>query len=154
LLELMVVLVIIGIVLTTVMLSFAGDSRAEEMQREAQRVMALLRLGSDEAVLRSEQLAVRFGETEYEFMIWRDGKWRELVNDPELRLRTLPPGMELNLDLQDNPPPTLVTEDSDLPQVFLLSSGEMTPFTLTFSAPQTERRFSVTATLLGRLELE
>ncbi len=150
----MVVLVIIGIVTSAVMLSIAGDSRAEEMHREAQRVVALLRLGSDEAVLTSEQLAVRFTEVGYEFMIWREDKWQVLANDPQLRPRTLPPGMELQLDLQDNPPPTLVTEDSDLPQVFLLSSGEMTPFVLTFSAPQTESRFSVTATLLGRLELE
>ena len=62
--------------------------------------------------------------------------------------------MELDLELEDNPPPSLVSEDSDLPQVFLLSSGEMTPFVVTLSAPESERRFLVKANLLGQLELE
>jgi hypothetical protein len=60
----------------------------------------------------------------------------------------------MRLELQDNPPPSLTAEQEDQPQVFLLSSGEMTPFVLTFSAPGTEQRYHIKATLLGRLELE
>ena len=40
------------------------------------------------------------------------------------------------------------------PHILILSSGEMTPFILTFSAPQTEQVYQITATLLGHLELE
>jgi len=153
LLELMVVLVIIGVILTFVSLSSGGDPRAEQMQREAQRLIALLELASEEAVLRSEQLAVRFGETEYEFMILHAGRWFALDDDPTLRLRELPKGIELRLELEENPPPGLSAEDVEAPQVFLLSSGEMTPFALILSAPESERRFRIEATLLGHLKL-
>jgi general secretion pathway protein H len=154
LIELMVVLVIVGVILTFVALSAGGDSRAEEMEREARRLLALLELASEEAVLRNEQLAVRFGESDYEFMILDQGQWTPLSDDRPLRPRELPPGVRLRLELEDNPPPSLVAEDSESPQVFLLSSGEMTPFILTFSAEETEKNFVVKASLLGRLELE
>jgi general secretion pathway protein H len=154
LLELMVVLVIIGVLLSFVGLSTGGDSRAEQLQREATRLIALIDMASEQAVLRSEQLAVRFGDTDYEFMLLQAGKWAALQDDGLLRARELPKGIELRLELEENPPPGLQAEDAEAPQVFLLSSGEMTPFTLTFSAPETEQRYVVKATLLGRLELE
>jgi len=154
LLELMVVLVIIGVLLSFVGLSTGGDSRAEQMQREATRLIALIDMASEQAVLRSEQLAIRFGDSDYEFMLLQAGKWAALQDDGPLRARELPKGIELRLELEENPPPGLQAEDAEAPQVFLLSSGEMTPFMLTFSAPESEQRFVVKATLLGRLELE
>jgi general secretion pathway protein H len=154
LLELMVVLVIIGVILTFVGLSGGGDSRAEQMQREMQRLVALIEMASEEAVLRSEQLAIRFGETDYEFMLLEANQWSPIGDIPLLRPRELPKGIELHLELQENPPPGLEAEEAESPQVFLLSSGEMTPFILTLSAPETERRFQVKASLLGQLEVE
>jgi general secretion pathway protein H len=154
LLELMVVLVIVGVILTFVGLSATGDSRAEQMQRERGRLAALIELASEEAVLRSEQLAIRFGETDYEFMLLQSNQWTSIDDVPPLRPRELPKGIELRLELQDNPPPGLKAEEAESPQVFLLSSGEMTPFILTFSAAETEQRFQIKASLLGQLELE
>jgi general secretion pathway protein H len=154
LLELMVVIVIIGVILTFAALSTGGDTRAEQLQREATRLMALIDMASQQAVLRSEQLAIRFGDTDYEFMLLQAGKWNALQDDGPLRARELPEGVELRLELEENPPPGLQAEDAEAPQVFLLSSGEMTPFTLTFSAPESEQRYVVKASLLGRLELE
>ena len=154
LLELMVVLVIIGVILTFVGLSGGGDSRAQQLQREMQRLVALIGLASDEAVLRSEQLAIRIGESDYEFMLLEENQWNPISDIPSLRPRVLPKGIELRLELQENPPPGLKAEEAEAPQVFLLSSGEMTPFILTFSAAETERRFQLKASLLGRLEVE
>lgn len=150
----MVVLVIVGVILTFIGISGGGDSRAEQMRREMQRLLALIELASEEAVLRSEQLAIRFGETDYEFMLLESNQWSPINDIPSLRPRRLPSGIELRLELQENPPPGLKAEEAESPQVFLLSSGEMTPFVLTMSAPETERRFQVKASLLGRLELE
>jgi general secretion pathway protein H len=154
LLEVMAVLVIVGIILSFMTLSTGGDKRAEEMEREAQRLVALLQMASEEAVSRSEQLAMRVGESDYEFMILENRQWLPLADDRPLRPRKLPDGIELRLELQDNPPPAMTAENEDQPQVFLLSSGEMTPFVLTFSSPGSEQRYHIKATLLGRLELE
>ena len=154
LLEILAVMVIIGIMLTFVTLSTGSDQRAEQMEREAQRLAALLQLASEEAVMRSEQLALRVGETGYEFMIMENDQWTALADDRPLRPRELPAGIELRLELQENQPPELIAEDSEQPQVFILSSGEMTPFLLIMSAPETEQRYIIKGSLLGRLELE
>jgi general secretion pathway protein H len=155
LLEIMAVVVIVGVVMTFMTLSLGGDNRAEQIQREAQRLLALLELASDEAVMRSEQLALRVGEHDYEFMILAAGnQWLPLEDERPLRSRRLPKGIELRLELEENPPPGLSAEDDEHPQIFLLSSGEMTPFVLTLSAPESEQRYYIKASLLGRLELE
>jgi general secretion pathway protein H len=154
LLEVLAVMVIIGIILTFMTLSAGGDRRAEVIEREARRLVALLQLASEEAVIRSEQLAVRVGERDYAFMILQNNQWLPLDDDRPLRPREMPDEIELDLELEENPPPGLTAEDADQPQVFLLSSGEMTPFVLTLSAPGTEQTYRIKATLLGRLELE
>ncbi len=153
LLEVMAVLVIVGILLTFMTLS-TGDKRGEELEREAQRLVALLQLASEEAVTRSEQLALRVGESDYAFMIRHNNQWLPLEDARPLRPRTLPTGIELDLELEENPPPGLTAEDADQPQIFLLSSGEMTPFLLTLSAADGTVTRTIKATLLGRLELE
>ena len=162
LLELMVVLVIVGVVLTFATLSMRGDSRAEQLDREARRLAALLELASEEAVLRSEQLAVRFDDDGYVFLRLQGGQWLPLAEDPQLRERRLPAGVRLELALEDSPVPDLMAADEageagdeeQLPQVFLLSSGEMTPFEVTLAAAETEQESRVRADLLGRLEIE
>jgi len=155
LLELMVVLVIIGVVMTFVTLSMGGDRRADELDREAHRLAALLELASDEAVLRSEQLAVRFGNSDYEFFRLEGDQWLPMADDAQFRQRELPKGVFLDLELEDSPPLGLETEeDKQMPQVFLLSSGEMTPFILTFSAQETKQRYKIRAGLTGQMELE
>ncbi len=147
-------LVIVGIVIGFMTLSSGGDRRAEEIQREAARLVALLQLASDEAVMRSEQLALRVGEKGYAFMIRQNHQWVALDDDRPLRPRTLPAGIELDLELEENPPPGLSAKDAEQPQVFLLSSGEMTPFVLTLSVPDTQDSARIKGTLLGRLELD
>ncbi len=154
LLEVMAVMVIIGIMLTFVTLSTGGDRRAEEMEREAQRLVALLQLAGEESIMRSEQLALRVNETDYAFLILENGQWTALADDRPLRPRELPAGIELRLELQENQPPGLTADDNEQPQVFILSSGEMTPFELIMSAPETEQRYVIKGSLLGRLELE
>jgi len=150
----MVVVLIIGIMLSVATLSLRSDSHAELLKREATRLVALLDLASQEAVMRGEQLAVRFTDDGYAFMLLQNGRWLPLDDDRPLRPRQLPDDIQLRLELEDNPPPSLINEESDLPQVFLLSSGEITPFVVTLYSPGTERRFHIKGSLLGRLELE
>lgn len=155
LLELMVVIVIVGVVMTFVTLSLGGDRRAEQLQREAQRLAALMDLASEEAILRSQQIGVRFGNTDYEFYRLEAGSWQPLSQDNQFRRRALPTGISLDLELEDAPPLSLDTAEEDqAPQVFILSSGEMTPFILTFSAAETRHRYLVKGGLTGELEVD
>lgn len=156
LLELMVVLVIMGVLMTFVGLNVGGDGRAELLEREARRLAALLQMASEEAVIRSEELAVRFSADSYEFMLLQGGAWQPISanSDRPFRSHNLPDGIELDLELDGDLPPSLDSDEDNAPQVFLLSSGEITPFTLTVFVTDSEQQYQITATLLGHLELE
>ncbi len=156
LLELMVVLVLVGIIFSFAMLSMGGDDVAELMEQEARRLETLLTLASDEAIIRGEELAIRFGEDGYEFMVLATGGW-QTANDGLLKGYRLPPGIELYLDVSEDLPVPDEQEERDgteLPQVFILSSGEMTPFSVTFNSPYSDRQYHLTTTVLGAVDWE
>lgn len=158
LLELMVVLVLVGIIFSFAMLSLGGDDLAELMEQETRRLATLLALAGDEAVLRGEELAVHFSDEGYEFLVLQDTGWQPSGEDGLLKAYTLPAGIEIHLEV-DGDPPGLTGQDEDTeesltPQVFILSSGEMTPFTAAFQTHDSTSRYRLSATVLGQLDWE
>ena len=152
--ELLVVLLIIGIMVTFAGLSLRGDPWDERLREETRRLAALLELAAEDALLETRELAVRFEPDGYRFLRLQQGQW---VGVPEgvLRPRQLPPGLELELRLQEDAPRLDDREEEQGgPQVYLLSSGEMTPFTLRLQTPERDYRYELRADLLGRLEWE
>jgi len=167
LLELMVVLVLIGIIFGFAALSIGGDDYEELMEQESNRLTTLLQLGGDEAILRGEEMAVLFAEDGYQFLILVEDRWQPSGEDELLKSYTLPDDIELRLEVEGEPPIITATardvEDTGMghnnepelqPQVFILSSGEMTPFTVTLSSPYSRIRYHLTASLLGAISVE
>jgi general secretion pathway protein H len=163
LLELMVVLVLIGIIFSFAVLSFGGDDLAEAMERESYRLATLVSLVNDEAVLRGEELAIRFSDEGYEFLVLGASGWLLRQDDPLLKPRTLPAGLQIRVEVDGDPPGLQLseedeeTDDSDtvlLPQVYILSSGEMTPFSAIFESDQSRFRYHLSISLFGEAELE
>lgn len=151
----MVVVVIVGVLVTMVTLSVGSDKRDKELATEASRLAALVELASEEAVLRSSELAMRFTDTDYAFFVYLNGQWQEVKGDPQLRQREMPGGVYMELKLDEAPPFDLTAKKAEQPpQVFLLSSGEMTPFTVEFRADESQRRQRVRAGLTGELTVE
>lgn len=165
LLELLVVVLLIGIVTSFAVLSIGGDSRSVELEREAKRLVALIGYAGEQAVLRTQEWGIRFEDRGYSFMVLNNGNWIDAVNNTTLRARKLPDGVELKLSieaLEVNMDPGFdldTDEDEDQlmikkPMIFILSSGEMTPFSIDFRAQETEVVFRVVATPLGQLSLD
>jgi general secretion pathway protein H len=160
LLELMVVLVLIGIIFTFAMLSFGGDDIAELMEEETRRLETLIRLAADESVIRGQELAIRFTDEGYEFMELQKDGWQVPANDRLLRAYTLPPEVLLRLQLEGDPPVfPRQTDESDkeeaiTPQVFILSSGEVTPFAVVLESRQSPARYHLSVSLMGQIETE
>lgn len=138
LLELLVVVVIIGILATLVTLSIGGRDRKADLELEAQRLAALIELASQEATLRGKELALEMEPAGYRFLqLELDAddntktKWQDFA-DETLRPRELPTGMALEVEVDGAALPT-----SDqfgkvaLPRIYILSSGELQPFTIT-----------------------
>jgi len=160
LLELMVVLVLVGIIFSFAMLSLGGDDLSEMMEQETRRLVTLLGLASDEAVLRGEELAVHFTDEGFEFLVLQDTVWRPTGDDGLLKAYRLPEGITLRLEVDGDPPGLAVRDEEEedeealTPQVFILSSGEMTPFTATLQAHDSTTRYRLSASVLGQLDWE
>jgi general secretion pathway protein H len=166
LLELMVVLVLIGIIFSFAMLSLSGDDISDLMKQETRRLATLLELAGDEAVLRGEELAVNFTGDGYEFLVMQNYSWQSAADDVLLKAYKLPADIELRLEVEGEPPELsgmAAQQDADAedddeeilaPQVFILSSGEMTPFSATFTSLQSNYRYHLSTSLLGKVTWE
>jgi general secretion pathway protein H len=158
LLELMVVVVLIGIILTFVVGSVGDGGRRDRIQREAQRLTALVELVGEEAVLKSTIIGLRFGEHGYEFMRYSESQWQGITDDGLLKPRTIDDAivMELLVEgfsvglgevaLSDD------EEDEPKPQVIFLPSGERTAFELSLIYEDDESGFLLNVPPLGPAE--
>ncbi|MEO5341904.1 MAG: type II secretion system minor pseudopilin GspH [Gammaproteobacteria bacterium SHHR-1] len=129
LLELMVSLFIVGILMGTLLLRI-GDSSEQRLEMEAKRLQALLQLASEEAVMTSRELGLELFTGAYGFVLREGDAWVRLEQDSQLRQRELPPGIDLELELEGEPIRLLAQADPDrpLPQILIDSSGELPLF--------------------------
>jgi general secretion pathway protein H len=154
LIELLVVLVIIGIVIGSVGLSMdTGQGRAET---EAKRVAALLTLAREEAVLTGNEYAVEFTARGYRFYFWRQKRWQAAA-DETFRERQLPADLQMALRLPDEPRPAasrLAGAGEAPARIYLLSSGEITPFELIVAAGADRPLYRIAGGARGGIVLE
>ena len=169
LIEVLVILVLIGIIISFAVLKVGGDRRADELDRSARTFAAVLELASDVPISRSEEWGVRVDAEGYRFVVLgqdkqdgkqdgkqdkaRQDKWIDVENDPVFRARAWDRGMRVELELEGR---DALLEDADKeedkPNILLLSSGEMTPFVATFSARETKARAQVEGDGLGNVK--
>ncbi|QQZ29438.1 prepilin-type N-terminal cleavage/methylation domain-containing protein [Thiothrix subterranea] len=127
LLEMMIVIMVIGILyaLAGSMLNLSmSDPLNEEVTRLRERVL----MAQDESIVRSQALALGFGETGYAFFAQNDQlQWEALDKDGLLKAHAWSGGYEQVLYLQGQAV-SLPDNDNIRPQVFILPTGEMMPF--------------------------
>jgi len=153
LLEMMVVMVLIGIIFSFAMLSMGGDDVAKMMDQEAHRLETLLVLANDEAIVRGEELGLRFADDGYDFLVLALDGWKQ-PDDDLLKAYTLPADIHMQLEVEGEQPRDKQAADKDAeppPQVLILSSGEMTPFAVTFNSHQSDYRYRLEASLMGEV---
>ncbi len=142
LLELLVVVVIIGILATMFTLSVGLITDDHDASAEAQRLQALLREASEDAVLEGREYGLRFHPEGYEFLAQDpdDGRWAPVRDDPVLRSRALTEDLRLSLEIDgrevtlrasEPAEPKTTSEQTQAaglqPQVYVFSSGDIDP---------------------------
>jgi general secretion pathway protein H len=159
LLELLVVLVLIGIILSFAVLSVGDGGRQARLEQEARRMQALFSLASEEAVLRSLELGVVLQQQGYAFVGYDGEAWQPLTGDSLLREHALPETMKFALFIEGLPVELSALpgegEEGPAPQLLFFSSGERQPFELTVAyrdAPPLAYRLQ--APLIGPLQLQ
>jgi general secretion pathway protein H len=125
LLEIIVVLLLIGIILSFAVLSIGDGGVSRRQTQEAQRFVALLRLAQEEALLRQTQIGVAMGRHGYRFMRQSENSWLEFSDDV-FRARALPEGLSFALQLEGVMLP--LAETPARPQILLFASGEILAF--------------------------
>jgi len=129
LVELLVVIVIIGVLIGGVVLSMV-DRGAAALDTEARRFSALLHSAREEAMLQVSSRGLMFWSQGYQFAHkGQSGNWEPLAGDRVFRPRDL--GERFRLDLYvEGIRVKLGALAPEKPQVYLFSSGEVTPFSL------------------------
>lgn len=126
LVELMVVLVIIGIVSAAVLLSTRGGDPGRALQREADRLALCLDRALDQALAGPRHLGLRLGPQGYGFLTYRAGRWDTPADSP-CPDHAWPVGLRWRAQVEGRPL-AAPSPGSILPQVYLLGSGEVSPF--------------------------
>ncbi|HEX7116756.1 MAG TPA: type II secretion system minor pseudopilin GspH [Steroidobacter sp.] len=141
LIEILVVIVIIGVIVSAATLAVGVLGRDNQAEEEARRFWAVLRQAREEAELQTLDLGLFISGSAYEFLRFdsRQNIWVPITDDPFYRERTLPEGLRWRLWLDDrevvlkpDPPDRSKKDEHEKwpPQVSVLSSGEIMPFEL------------------------
>lgn len=134
LLEIMVVVLIIGIIMTfaAMTVSSGGDRRVEQ---EAKRFTGLMRLAVDQSILNAQDIVVSLKKSSYEFFwLAPDGKPVAIEDESSpFRTRELPDDVELQAEI-DGEEMILTDSDDDNKRnpalIYVLASGELSPFSV------------------------
>ena len=127
LIELLIALAIAALLMSIAVVR-SGGATAPSAHAELERVRALVALGSEQAILRGEDLGIAFTATGYRFFERVHAAWQPLHAPRAYRAYTLAAGLSLRLRVEDAA--VSLPEHAAAPQVLLWSSGELTPFEL------------------------
>lgn len=161
LIELLVVLVIIGIVVSIAVISLGALGRNPPAQQAAQQLADLTGLAAEQAVMQGQEYGLRIEPHAYEFYVYDGKSWSAVKDDNLFHRHDLGDDVSLALQLEGTPvtlAPSSATAESEtsatadpsarpLPQVLLLSSGELPPFTISVSGSADTGSFTVKGTL-------
>ena len=101
LIEILVVLVIVGVMISLVTISIGTTGRDNQLDEETRRIEALLSLLHDRAVLEGRDFGMKIQPAAYEFMVFDNRRqlWLHFDDENQYRSRTLPPGLSFQLQL-------------------------------------------------------
>ncbi len=133
LLEVLVVLLIVSLMTGVAVINLPSFVLTDEFEQESERLRAIFGMIRDEAVMQSSEYGFRIGVTDagdaytYGFYVYdmRQQIWEKLL-EPPYRERTVQRDVSLELFVEEG----LELTAEDPPGVRILSSGELTPFTL------------------------
>ena len=170
LIEILVVIVIVGTVLSIAMLSFGVLGNDRDLQTEALRFIALMEVAQDDASMQGREFGIELMTAGYRFVEYDalSAQWADVPGDEILRLRSLPEQVEFELYLEDkrilldddpatfdDPDKTSNRSATDVysPHLLVYSSGDETPFELHVWRRLDDSRVVIRGDALGLVEI-
>lgn len=151
LIEVMLVILVVGFLLNTVVVNITTSPVETKLETDAHKFAALFTLASEYSLLNNVELGLLVEDNGYEFLGFDGARWMPIPGLEHFAIQQFEePFMitlaldELEIDEQmtidrsmyEEKDEDQVFEEDDepvYPQVFILSGGDITPFTLTFT---------------------
>lgn len=161
LLELLVVVTIIAIFLGVAVLSIGLASDNRDLQQELFRLKSVLDLVREEALMQNRDFGVLFSATGYRFYVYdyEQLAWVEPLADNLLTERPLRGPVDVELTVEGRKivldrafEPEALSDP--MPQIMILSTGEITPFEAALVRPFDAARVELTAEIDGTIEIQ
>jgi general secretion pathway protein H len=133
LVELMIVVFIIGLITAAAVITFGGEQRDTELDRETERLDALFDYVREQAELQTRDYGFRVNNAGYSFVVFdvMRNEWRTADEDDSLRQRDFPEGLEAEV-VVDGRRIVLDAKKRDLedfkPQIMIFANGDLTSF--------------------------
>lgn len=159
LLEVLVVIALIGLIISSVQFNFSGKRPEDTLKKVSIQFTELFESAANYGLLNNIELGLYVDKNSYRFLGYDGLKWSEIAEQDWLATQQLPKGVTLALTLDDLPIEEPLLFDSAvfkeqneeylsfkaieeakkaeqekqlLPQVYILSGGDITPFSITF----------------------
>lgn len=186
LIEVMIVIVLIGLMASTVSFTFQADSPEENLKKQSMRFSGLFEIASEYSMLNNVELALVIKKDSYLFVVFDGERWIKPEDSEALTTYVLPEEIEIELSLDDLPidepqlfdTETFKLEEEDdfsessfdsvgfeketlteaerkeknakyIPQIYILSGGDITPFSLRFYYIEDDSERSPSYTVTG-----
>ncbi|MEO6688083.1 MAG: type II secretion system minor pseudopilin GspH [Dokdonella sp.] len=141
LIELLVVVVIIGVLAAALVISIGGSTE-RELSNASDRFQALVAHACNQAELSGREIGISIAADGYAFSRLDRAEWHAFDRDGELRARSWPSGLHVEL-ARAGRPLQLSTAGRDSPQLVCFSSGELTPFDVTLALGDAPTRYRI-----------
>jgi general secretion pathway protein H len=140
LIEILIVLVIIGITFGFALIAFGDFGASRRIVFSAEQLANTLRLAQQQAILENSTLGLRVDNSSYQILqLQNNNQWKPIANSGPFKMTYFPKGTLITLK-------TNISSPAGAPGVIITSSGDMTPFILTF---RTSKEENITA-LVGK----
>lgn len=149
LLEVLLVIMVIGILAKIVVPNVTWGGTEDRVAEASRRFKAVFDMASEYAMLNNFELGLIIKENNYRFVVFDGQRWGDFQPEKYFEPSQHEEEMELELELEGLPwaennllnEVTFEVEEDDededkellSPQIFILSSGDITPFRVTFS---------------------
>lgn len=157
----------IGLLTGLISLSIGDGGQQRQIRQEAKRLAELIEIAADEAILTGSELGLYLQKDHYLFLKYQNDQGWNPIEETLLRRRDLKNGVILQLMMEEQPIELPTPTDRETvdrfseaeevagikPQILLLSSGERTPFEITFRWQQRDR-IRLQGGLLGELQMQ
>jgi len=157
LIEILVVVIIIAVVTSIAVLSVGVLGKDRGLETEGDRYADVATAAMEQAQLEGRDFGIHFAPSRYEVLTYvtRRQRWESVEDDRLYAAHELPAGVAARLEIEGKP--IVFVEDKPgvarVPQVLLYSSGDASPYRLSFGREGSDDTWSVDGDADGTLRV-